>query len=702
MRKLQWNGSQMLEDGLNEAYRHFRDELLFDAEFTGDPQHMCFFKLFSEVASDNGDTADLDYTPVLKEGRGGYTIDGYAIDKDRGELFLAVCAFNTEATLQSLNAAAMNSLFRRVDSFCENAVDPDFVRELEETSPAFQAAYPIHQNRKRIRRIRVILLTNAVLAVRKKVVEAGTTIGLPVAYNVLDFARYVDILKSRGSAEPIEIDVCSINGKPLPSLQAHVHGTSYESYLVVLPGTFLADIYGLYGARLLEQNVRVFLQARTKVNRGIIDTVRQSPSMFFAYNNGLTATASNVGIERMPDGTWGICSFTNLQIVNGGQTTASVLYARDRSRADLSDVFVQMKLSVIGSDKVEEIIPKISRFANTQNRISEADFFSSHPFHVEMEKISRRLSAPQRPGALAGTKWFYERARGQYTDACAYGTDAQRRRFRAEYPHNQVVNKTDLAKYATTFECVPHLVSRGAQKCFLEFAEDVSKTWEKSPDSFNEGYFRLAMAKAIIFRETDSLVGRSDWYRADRGYKANIITYAIAWLVNHLKADRGRAIDLQAVWSRQELPLELKEILPNVAWQVSCAIKDTPEYVRNVTEYAKQQECWAKVANLPISIGSELDGVTIDLEEEKRQKKENVTTGRMDRQIDFETNLVALQPRISEIREFARTRRVLSPRASSALDKVERLKLPLTRADTNALRHLFRVLSEGGMDLPVH
>lgn len=691
----------MAEDGLYEAYHQFRDELLFEAEFTGDPQHMCFFKFFSEVASDNGDTADLDYTPVLREGRGGYQIDGYAIDLDRGELFLAVCAFNSEPTLQSLNAAAMESLFRRVDSFCEKAVDPEFVRELEETSPAFEAAYPIHQNRRKIKRIRVILLTNSVLAVRKKVVEAGSTIGLPVAYNVLDFARYTDILNSQGSAEPIEIDATSINGMPLACLQAHVHGTNYKSYLVVLPGTFLAEIYGLYGARLLEQNVRVFLQARTKVNRGIIDTVRESPDMFFAYNNGLTATASNIDMERLPDGTLGIRAFTNLQIVNGGQTTASVLYAKDQTKADLSDVFVQMKLSVIEPERVEEIVPRISRFANTQNRISEADFFSSHPFHIEMEKISRRLSAPPRPGALAPTKWFYERARGQYKDASAYGSVAERRRFTAEFPRNQVVNKTDLAKYATTFECVPHLVSRGAQRCFLDFAEDVSKTWERNQDQFNEGYFRIAMAKAIVFRETDRLVGRSEWYRADRGYKANIITYAIAWLVNHLKIDRLQAIDLQAIWNRQELPDELKEVLLNVAQEVADAIKDTPESARNVSEYAKQQQCWAKIANLKIHLGTDLDAATIDLEEVRRQKRDHVATGRIDRQINFETDLVAIQPRIAEIREFARSRRVLSPRASSALDKVERLKLPLTRAETNALRHLFKTLAEKGMDLPV-
>ena len=691
----------MADVELCEAYRQFGDELLLEAEVTGDPQHMCFFKLFSEVASDNGDTADLDYTPVRKEGRGGYQLDGYAIDRDRGELFLAVCAFQTEATVQSLNAAAMESLFRRVDAFCEKAIDPNFMRELEETSPAFEAAYPIHQNRQKIRRIRVILLTNAVLAVRKKIVEAGETIGIPVAYNVLDFARYVDILKSRGNAEPIEIDVTPINGEPLPCLQAHVHGTNYKSYLVVLPGTFLADIYGLYGPRLLEQNVRVFLQARTKVNRGIIDTVREAPDMFFAYNNGLTATASHVDLERLPGGTLGIRSLTNLQIVNGGQTTASILYAKDQSRADLSDVFVQMKLSVIEPEKVEEFVPKISRFANSQNRISEADFFSSHPFHVEMEKISRRLSAPPKPGALAPTKWFYERARGQYRDASAYGSTTERRRFSAEYPRNQVINKTDLAKYSTTFECVPHLVSRGAQKCFLEFAEDVSRTWEKSQVRFNEGYFRTAIAKAIVFRETDRLVGQSEWYRADRGYKANIVAYAVAWLVNHLKMDRGRAIDLQAIWTRQELPEELREALNTVARHVAGAIKDTPEGVRNVSEYAKHQQCWAKISQLEIQLGSYLDSATIDLEEVRQREKEHVALGRIDRQIDFERDLVALQPRIAEIREFAKSRRLLSPKASTALDKAERLKLPISRAETNALKHLFKILAEKGLDVSV-
>lgn len=360
-----------------------------------------------------------------------------------------------------------------------------------------------------------------------------------------------------------------------------------------------------------------------------------------------------------------------------------------------------MKLSVVDPQKVEEIVPKISRFANTQNRISEADFFSSHQFHVQMEKISRRFSAPPKSGSLAPTKWFYERARGQYKDASAYGSAAERRKFNVEFPRNQVVNKTDIAKYWTTFECLPHLVSRGAQKCFLEFAEGVNKIWEKKPEVFNEGYFRTVMAKAIVFRETDRLVGHSDWYKADRGYKANIVTYSIAWLVNHLKLEREQAIDLQAIWNQQELPDELATILLYVAQKVASAIKETPEGIRNVSEYAKQQQCWAKISKLEIPLAADLDSCTIDLGEVKQQEKEQIAIGRLDRQIEFERDLVALQPQIPQIREYAKTRRLLSPRSSAALDKVERLNLPISRAETNALRHLFENLKESGLDLLV-
>ena len=205
----------------------------------------------------------------------------------------------------------------------------------------------------------------------------------------------------------------------------------------------------------------------------------------------------------------------------------------------------------------------------------------------------------------------------------------------------------------------------------------------------------MSFAKLIV------LFGQSDWYRADHGYKANIVTYAIAWLVNYLKVERNQSIDFQVIWNRQELPEELAAALVTVARDVASAIKDTPEGVRNVSEYAKQQQCWAKVAKLKIPLVRDVDSVATGLDEVRRREKDHVATGRIDRQIDFESDLVALQPRISEIREFAKDRRLLSPRSLRALDKAERLNLPMSKAETNALRHLFKTLEEKGLDVSV-
>lgn len=186
-----------------------------------------------------------------------------------------------------------------------------------------------------------------------------------------------------------------------------------------------------------------------------------------------------------------------------------------------------------------------------------------------MEKISRRLWAPVHPGSIAATKWFYERARGQYRDRQAYGPTAMRKKFEAEFPKDQTLQKTDLAKYEMTFDCKPHVVSQGARKCFLAFAESISKAWESRSLDFNDEYFRHAVAKAILYRWTDRMVGRSDWYQADRGYKANIVAYTLAWLVNHLARERSCALDLARVWKMQDVPEEIQDALSDLAPRVA-------------------------------------------------------------------------------------------------------------------------------------
>ena len=685
---------------LKAAFDEFLDDLTREAHTFGDPLPECFFRCYSQIAADNGDCIDLTYTPVRKEGILGHQIDGYALDVDQGELYLATCDFRTDTELETLNQGQIDSLFKSAERFLKAAQSPDYVNKLEETSPAFEAAYPIFFHYNIIKRVRLIIFSNARFVARKKSINSKEISGKTFTYNLLDFTRYADIIGSRNGSEPIEIDLLEINGSPLPCLNAYTGSSDFASYLIVMPGELLAKIYGLYGPRLLEQNVRTFLQAKTKVNKGIIMTLEQSPEMFFAYNNGLTATASDLEMKELPGGIPAISLIKNFQIVNGGQTTASILYAKDNRNADLQRVFVQMKLSVLAENLIEKYVPKIARYANTQNKISEADFFSTHQFHIELEKISRRLASPQKAGALTTTKWFYERARGQYKDKRAYGTAADNRRFEAEFPIEQRIEKTDLAKYELSFDCQPHIVSRGAQKCFMSFAETIDKAWTDNPNNFNEGYFKESVAKTIVFRWTDQMIASSEWYKEDRGYKAQIVTYTIAWIVNHAKKVGGLSIDLQQIWSKQEPSDGLKKTLEVCAPAIAEKIKDAPSNVKNIGEYCKLQACWFAVSNLQINLPVDFKKALIDNTIIKQQKKDEIAVKIIDNEIDFEKYLLGLIPHLVEIRSFANANDLLTPKSNSALTKLALGKININYAEKDALKKLFAKMTEEGYEFP--
>jgi hypothetical protein len=360
-----------------------------------------------------------------------------------------------------------------------------------------------------------------------------------------------------------------------------------------------------------------------------------------------------------------------------------------------------MKLSVVNPDRLEEIVPKISRFANTQNKVSEADFFASHPVHLVLEQISRRQSAPAKPGALSGSKWFYERARGQYRDRLAYGTPAERRRFELEFPRDQFIDKTELAKLETTFDCRPHIVSRHGQKCFLEFAETIGKAWETSEATFNEQWFRRAVAKAITFKWTDRMVGTSAWYKEDRGYKVQIVTYTIAWLVRHLQ-EQNLELDLGIVWQQQELPEEIGVALRELAPQVAATLKDAPAQVRNIDSYCKMQACWARVAAEDYELAATLEGFVIDAEEAKRLRKEAIAAKKIDIDIDFDHAVVAMLTDVEPYLQFARSRKLLTPKSDAALSRLTRGDIRLPAAERNALKYMLEKMVQVGFEIPSH
>ena len=587
----------------------FHNDLFQDVHGRADAQEMfveeTFFEVFTEPLIDAGEleTADRVYYASPR----GIRVDGYGGDpiSADGVLSLIVSDFSQSSQHSTLTATEMDAAFRRLSNFVERCLHEEFRNALEESSPAFGLADLIGKRWGSTNRVRLFLISNRVLSSRVDGREAGELQGVPVSYSVWDLGRIHRFATSGREREDIVVDLDEYGG-PLVVLPAHLDAADYEAYLAVVPGAQLARIYERWGARLLEQNVRVFLQARGKVNRGIRGTIEHDPNMFFAYNNGITATAESIVTAPGPEGLV-LTSMRNFQIVNGGQTTASIHAAMRNQNADLDQVFVQMKLSIVDHDSAQEVVPKISEYANSQNRVSAADFFSNHPFHVRMEDFSRRLYAPSPDGQFRESKWFYERARGQYQDQRGRGTAAERKLFEGEYPRKQVVTKTDLAKFMNVWRLKPEIVSRGAQKNFADFASFIGGEWSRNPNGFNEAYYREAVAKAIVFKAVERIVTDQPWYQG--GYRANVVAYAIAKLAHDLE-QRDRSLDFERVWRAQSTSAGLSEALTTAATAVHEVIVDSPATHRNVTEWAKQPACWSRVARLdvdwPASLENEL------------------------------------------------------------------------------------------------
>ena len=466
--------------------------------------------------------------------------------------------------------------------------------------------------------------------------------------------------------------------------------------LAAVPGVQLAAIYDRWSTRLLEQNVRVFLQARNKVNRGMRITLEESPDMFFAYNNGITATATAVETAKTDKGLM-LTHLRNFQIVNGGQTTASVHAASRNKQIDLSQVFIQMKLSVVDPDQAEEMVPKISEYANSQNRVNAADFFANHPFHIRIEDFSRRIFAPSPDGSFRESKWFYERARGQYQDARAHLTPAERRRFDLEYPRRQMFTKTDLAKFLNVWQGLPHIVSLGAQKNFANFAQSVGKGWSKNANVFNEVYYRHLIAKAIVFRCLEKLVMRQSWYGG--GYRANIVAYTIAKLGHDVECLQ-KNIDFDQIWSSQNIPQPLEKALLVTAEAVHDVIVELPPNMRNrnVTEWAKRQACWSHVQKLIIALPDTFVHTLISTEELKEQQKAGIKDQKELNGIEAQTTVVTAGGSFwRELKQWGEKENLLNYKEANILDLATKVpyRIPTEKQSLVAVETLYRLQSEG-------
>lgn len=574
-----------MEQTTHEFFHDFKQNLLAGAEASMSFQ---LFEFVESIANELVDTGFLEGFEICHyRAQRGMRVDGYWFN-DEEALDLFIADYECREELASLTKTEVDIAFKRVAKFFEASKSKELFRDLEETSPEYGLSREINERARSIRKVNLFLFSERILSGRVSALDDDEIAGIPVSFSIWDMSRLHRQHSSKGHKEIIDIHFPETYGSGISCLPAHLGSEEYKSYLIVIPARILSSMYEKYGARLLEQNVRCFLQARGNVNKGIKNTIINEPQMFFAYNNGITATAQEVEVITGESGLE-IARIKDLQIVNGGQTTASLFHTSRKDKVSLEGIFVQMKLSVIDNQQSEAVVPKISEYANTQNKVNAADFFSNHPFHIRMEEYSRRIWAPVQQGCLRETKWFYERARGQYADAQSNLTPSEKKKFQAESPKLQMFTKTDLAKFENVWDENPRFVNLGAQKNFAQYAKRIGGVWKETPEVFTESYYKRVIARAILFRKTEKLVSAQSWYNG--GYRANIVAYTLAFL-GFFVSKIDRLIDFEQVWTSQAVPLDVERAIIVTSKFVHDHISEPHKGISNVTEWCKKEECW--------------------------------------------------------------------------------------------------------------
>ncbi len=562
----------------------------------GDTQEQAFTRLFLDLLSEAGETENTTVAFDEKDigNKKQHKINGYAISDNYETVDLFISIYRPEEEIPVIYKKDIDQAVTRITNFFRKATYNNYEDDIAESSPIFEFAHTLGsypELKEKLVRVNAFILTNGEY---KGEIPASTSLnGNAIFYRILDINYLFQV--SEASHVPIEIDF-EEQHTLIPCLAASSENEDYEAYVAIIPGTCLADLYWQYGSRLLEQNVRSFLQFNGNINKGIRDTIKTEPHMFFAYNNGLAVTADHIELDE--SGHF-IKKIRNLQIVNGGQTTASIYYTRKNDKADISTIYVQMKISVVKKqEQFSDIVSRISRYANTQNKVNNADFSANNQALIEFEKLSRYTLTPLSSDSPLQTYWFFERARGQYkTMRQKEGfTKSRQAAFDKKYPKNQVLTKTDIAKYINAYEEVyegkklvigPHIVARGNEKNYARF---INNNLPDNLKRINNVYFEDTIAKAILFKTADKRYGTKASAVHIGELKNVTVPYTIALLT---KITNGR-LDLYKIWKAQQLSPALSDFIFGLMVQVNEFIINN-SVGSHYIEWAKKEECWEKV-----------------------------------------------------------------------------------------------------------
>ena len=552
--------------------------------------------IFSEIVmqhmADNGMTFEPEACHVdTRIANSPVRLSGYAISDDADQLDLFVSIYADQDSITPIPDSETKIAAERCLKFLAACASGSVTKSFDQSHEAVPLATTIFESYKTLDQIRIYVLTNR--QAKSKNFKPKELSGKTVKLEVMDIERLHRHLSEGKPRDELVVNFEEVCGQALPCV--YVPGTSseYDYAMTVIPGEALRFIYERFGPRLLEANVRSFLSVTGKVNKGIRDTLRDNPERFMAYNNGIVVVADEGKFLESREGGVSLRWLQGMQIVNGGQTTASIYFAKRKNpEIDLSRVRVPAKVILLRSAEPaaeEALIADISRYANSQNSVKQSDLSANKPFHVELEKLALTVYCPN-----GTSRWFYERAAGSYNTMLAREgtTPAKLKNIKQVVsPPSQKITKTDLAKYLNAWDQKPDQVSLGAQKNFEQLMEAIKQQEGDSQFVPDVSFYKTAVAKAILFKKAHAIV-RPNF----RSFQANITCYLISLLANRV----GAQFDFDRIWDRQDISDNLKAQLTAWASEVNDVLWKSANG-RMISEWAKKPECWAVVASASYS-----------------------------------------------------------------------------------------------------
>ena len=585
---------------VEKYYQSFQQDIiaLQESDDEGGSREQLFTRIAIDMLADAGETENTTIAYDEKDlgKKGQHKINGYAVSDNYETVDLFISIYNTDQTIVSISKAEIDRAASLVTNFFRKATYNEYARDIDESGQIFDFANQLatyDELKKNLIRVNIFILTNG--EYKGNIPQNKKINGTQIFYHVFDINKLYQL--SEDSRLPIEIDFKDLGGEEfiIPCMSASNSNDDYKAYLAIMSGKCLYKLYEQYGARLLEQNVRSFLQFAGKINKGIRDTIKNEPHMYFAFNNGIAATADYIELDENNH----VRKIRNLQIVNGGQTTASIYTTAKKDKTDISNIYVQVKFSIIENpEQYSDIVSRISRYSNTQNKVNDADFSANNPALVAIEKLSRYVLSPVTPYCDIQTHWFFERARGQYKTLRSREcfTKAQRTAFDKKYPKEQMFTKVELAKYINAYQEVvggynkiiigPNIVVRGNEKNYAKFINNNLPDEKK----INNVYFEDAVAKAILFKTAEKRYGtrKNDYCIGELRQVA--VPYTIS-LISYLTNNK---LDLYKIWKNQSLSDELSDFIYDLMKQVNAFIIDKSP-ISHYIEWAKKDECWELV-----------------------------------------------------------------------------------------------------------